>query len=179
LSIESLVKEIEAATSHDLEKIRLRVEEEFFAAKTSDERSQVLGVFRATTDRLERHLARGGYEKELAGLREANAYEYKSLLYQECLIGGDSPGGSDVSVEMLKAVTDREIAAGRMTEDHSVRKTAKTASAAPYLTHAELLAKHARLQAGATPTPKAPPGNARAYAFGAVLGRKLKGLFRR
>jgi hypothetical protein len=47
--------------------------------------------------------------------------------------------------------------------------------------HAELLAKHAKLkeQAAAALAPKAAPGDAKAYAFAAVLGKKLKGLFRK
>lgn len=179
--IESLVQEIEAASSHDLEKIRQRVEQEFFAAKTSDERGQVLAIFRAMTDRLERHLARGGYEKELASLREANAYEYKSLLYQESLVGLETPVvGADISVERLMAVTNREIAAGRMTEEHSLRKIAVQCAAAPHLSHAELLAKHAKLQAEAASAPKTPPASASvSYALGATLGKRLKGLFRK
>lgn len=78
------------------------------------------------------------------------------------------------------AVSDREIAAGRMTDDHSLRQLALTASVAPHLTHAELLAKQAKLQAGTPPAPKAPPSNASvSNAFGATLGKMLKGLLRR
>jgi hypothetical protein len=80
----------------------------------------------------------------------------------------------------LLEVTNREVAAGRMTEDHNLRKLAVDGCAAPHLTHAELLAKHAKLQADAAPAPKAPPDKAaQAYAFGTVVGRKLKGLFRK
>jgi hypothetical protein len=181
MSIETMVKEIQSATSDDLEVIRKRIEEEFVAAKTSDERAQVLAIFKSTMDRVERGLtARGGQEQVLADLKAANAYVYKSLVVQECIVGGDSPGGGDISVERLMGVTNREIAADRMTEDHSLRKIAVQCAAAPHSSHAELLAKHAKLQAGATPAPKAPPDNAAsAYAFGAVLGRRLKGLFRR
>lgn len=185
MSIESLVQEIEAASSHDLEKIRLRVEQEFFAAKTSDERGQVLGVFKNMMDRLERHLARGGYEKELAALREANAYEYKSLLVQESLVGGDNPARGDISTEMLMAVTDREIAAGRMTANHAVRKIALQCASATHSSHTELLAKHAKLkaeagQSDAASAPKGAPSSATvSYAFGATIGKRLKGLFRK
>jgi hypothetical protein len=182
VSIESLVKEIESATSsHDLEKIRKRIEEEFLAAKTSDERAQVLAVFKAMTDRVERVLAaRAGQDELLANFRATNGDEYKSLLYQECLVAGGSPEGGDISVEKMMAVTNREIAAGRMTEDHTLRKIAVQCAAAPHLSHAELLAKHAKLQAEAASAAKAPLGNATAaYAFGTVLGRKIKGLFRK
>lgn len=54
-----------------------------------------------------------------------------------------------------------------------MRKIAVEGYAAPHLMHAELVAKHAKLKAGAQTS----PGNA--YAFGATLGKKLKGLFRK
>jgi len=181
VSIENLVEEIESATNRDLERIRHRIEEEFLAAKTSDERAQVLAIFKAMTDRVERVLAaRDGEDELLANFRAANAYEYKSLLYQECLVAAGSPEGGDISVEKLMAVTDREIAAGRMTEDHTLRKIAKQCAAAPHLSHTELVAKHLKLQAEAASAAKTPLGNATAaYAFGTVLGRKIKGLLRK
>jgi hypothetical protein len=82
---------------------------------------------------------------------------------------------------MLMAVTNREIAAGRMTEDHSLRKIAVEGAAAPNFSHAELVAMHAKKKAEAEKSQIAPipqPSNAR-LAFGATLGKKLKGLFRK
>jgi hypothetical protein len=183
VSIESLVKEIQSSTSHDLERISTRVQEEFAAAKTSEERAQVLAIFTARADHFERGLEAQGHDEMVAQLRAANAYVYKSLVYQECMVGLDTPVvGADVSVEMLMAVTNREIAAGRMTEEHSVRKAAVRCAAAPHASHAELLARHAKLkEAGASQAEAArkPDKAAHAYAFGSVVGRKLKGLFRR
>jgi len=72
---------------------------------------------------------------------------------------------------MLMAVTNREIAAGRMTQDHSLRKIAVDGAAVPHLSHAELLAKHAHLKYGADKSLEAPAQQ--------TLGQKLKGLFRR
>jgi hypothetical protein len=184
MSIESLLKELQSATSEAIVEIRRRIIEEFGAAKTSDDRARLLAIYTETMDRVERGLAGGRHNELLANFKEARAYDYKSLIAQECLVGGDSPGGGDISVEMLKAVTDREIAAGRMTEDHSARQLALTASTAPHFTHAELLAKHAKLQeeaekSKAARAPQTPAGNAtQAYAFGAALGKKLKSLFR-
>jgi hypothetical protein len=184
VSIEDLAKEAETATNADVKRLRQRIEEEFAASKTNDEHAQVLAIFKAMTDRVERGLAaRAGHE--LTDFRAANAYEYKALIVQECLVGSDLPGGGDVSVELLKAVTDREIAAGRMTEDHSLRQLALTTFAAPHLTHAQLLESHAKLkdESGrwkAAPGPQTPASKAeRAYALGTVLGKKLKGLLRK
>jgi hypothetical protein len=91
VSIADLVKEVKASTSHDLEKIRKRVQEEFTAAKTSDEHAQVLAIFRAMADRVERVLEARGHHEMVAQLSDANAYIYKSLLYQECMVGLDKP----------------------------------------------------------------------------------------
>lgn len=186
MSIEDLAKEAETATNADVKRLRQRIEEEFAASKTNDEHAQVLAIFKAMTDRVERGMAApGGHGQLLTDFRAANAYEYKALIVQECLVGSDLPGGGDVSVELLKAVTDREIAAGRMTEDHSLRQLALTTFAAPHLTHAQLLESHAKLkdESGrwkAAPGPQTPASKAeRAYAFGTVLGKRLKGFFRK
>jgi hypothetical protein len=72
-----------------------------------------------------------------------------------------------------------------MAEDHSVRKIAVEGAAAAHLSHAELLAKHAKLKDEARkskdePAPQTPPSKATlAYAFGATLGKKLRGFFRK
>jgi hypothetical protein len=182
VSIAGLVKETEAASSHDLERIRKRIEEEFLAAKTSDERTEVLAIFTAMTDRVERGLAAGGHDELLANFRTANAYEYKSLIVQECAVGLDTPvGGGDISGDMLMAVTNREIAAGRMTENHSLRKIAVEGAAVPHLSHAELIAnadlkEEAGAEGEAALAPKPDSGTV-AYAVGKTLGKKLKGLF--
>lgn len=188
MSIERLLNEMKAATSFSgatAMDMRERIVKEFQAAVTGEQRSTLLAMFTALMDQVDRHLAGQADQAEvLAKFRDARAYEYKSLIYQECIVGLDTPVvGGDISVEMLKFVTDREIAAGRMTEDHSVRKIAVEGAAAPHLSHAELLAKHAKLKAEAAKSKagtaaQAPSGNAStAYAFGAVVGRKLKGLF--
>ena len=62
---------------------------------------------------------------------------------EECTVGLHSPGGGQISVEMLMAVTNREIEAGRMAEDHSMRKIAVDGVAAPHFSHAEMVAQDA------------------------------------
>lgn len=61
-------------------------------------------------------------------------------------------------------VTNREIAAGRMTEDHSMRKITVEGAAAPHFSHAKL--KEAAERSKAAPAPK-------------TVGEKLKSLFPR
>jgi hypothetical protein len=185
MSIQNLINEMKTATSKDIVEIRAKIQKELEAATTSDQRSTVLALFTAYMDGMERGLEAHGDQKVLEEFRKARAYDYKSFIYQECIVGLDTPVvGGDVSVEAMMAVTNREIAAGRMTEDHSIRKNAVEFAAAPHLSHAELVAKQAKLKAEAaqatTSAPVCKPAadkSATAYAFGNVLGKKLKGLF--
>jgi hypothetical protein len=190
IAIERLLDEMKSAKSfsgNSAMDMRERIVKEFDEAVTSDQRSTLLAMYTVLMDQVERNLAsQGDKAKELADFRGARAYEYKALIYKECFVGLDTPVvGADVSVEMLKYVTDREIAAGRMNEDHSARQLAMTASAAPHESHAELLAKHAKLkeqaeQSRTAPAPKTAPSRAAiAYGVGATLGKKLKDLFRK
>lgn len=147
MSIESLISELASAKSIDIVDVRAKVGREFDAATTSDQRGRVLAIFKATMDQVERYLiSRGDQGELLENIRNARTQDYNIFILQECTVGLDSPGGGDVSVEMLVAVTDREIADGRMTEEHSMRKIAVQGAAAPYLSHADLVAKHASLK---------------------------------
>lgn len=182
-SIENLINELKSAKTFDLPGARAKIGKVFDVAVTIDQRGKVLALFKAIMDEGERQLVRQGDQEELlAKFKEARVQDYKIFIVQESVVGLHSPGGGQISVDMLMAVTNREIAAGRMTEDHSMRKIAVEGAAAPHFSHAQMLANDAKVreQAGQTNTPKTPPGSAeRSYAFGAVLGQKLKGLFRR
>ena len=172
VSIESLINELNAPEGFDIVEARKKILREFDTATTSDQRAEVLAIFKATMDLAERNLAdRGDQAQLLAGLQKARAYDYKVFIVQECTVGLDTPVvGGDISVDMLMAVTNREIAAGRMTEDHSLRKIAVNGAAAPHMSHAELLARHAKLKADALEQSKA-------VSAPKTLGQKLKGLF--
>ena len=145
--------------------VRNKIYEEFDAAPSSEQRGVLLALFKATFDITESHLAKNSPDK-LAEFQKARAQDYNLFLVKECTVGLDSPGGGNVSVEMMKVVTDREVAAGRMTEDHALRKLAVNGCAVPHLTHAQLIEKHAKLKVAAAPPPE-------------TLGQKVKGLFRR
>jgi hypothetical protein len=158
-----------AAITHTRE-IRDKIHDEFDVATSSDQRGALLGMFKATMDLAATHVAKNGSAEQLAEFQKARAQDYSLFIVKECLVGVDSPGGGDVSVEMAMAVTDREVAAGRMTEDHALRKLAVGGCAAPHLTHAQLIEKHGKLKEERAKKVKA-------YAFGAVLGKKAKRLF--
>jgi hypothetical protein len=138
-------------------------------------------------DAMERGLvAQPADPKLIEDFRKARQQDYNIFIVKECTVGLDTPVvGGDVSVERLMAVTNREVASGRMSEEDSLRKTAVQAAAAPHMSDAELVAKHAKLKAEAaqqqarTSAPQPSTGSKAAHDLGAGLGRMVKGLFRK
>jgi len=61
--------------------------------------------------------------------------------------------GENVSVELLNAVTQREVAAGRMAEDHSLRDLALTSIKEPYQTVQQLMVIEQERLAALQPKP--------------------------
>jgi TPR repeat protein len=172
VSIQNLVKELTSTQGINIVDARAKIGKAFDAASTSDQRGRVLAIFKAMMDDSEEKLVSQANQTQLLeDFRNARTQDYKIFILQECTVGLDSPGGGDVSIELLMTVTNREIAAGRMTEDHSMRKIAVEGAAAPHFSHAELLAKHAKLKEAAE-KPKAAPAPK-------TVGEKLKSLFRR
>lgn len=161
MSVESLIQELKSSQGFDIAETRAKTLNEFDAASTSEERGRVLAVFKAVMDLTERNLMAKNAEELLGKLRAAREQDYKVCIVQESTVGLNSPGGGDVSIERLMAVTNREIEAGRMSEQHPLRQLAVRGAAAPHLSDADLVEKHRRLQQ--------PP----------TLGQKLKGLFRK
>lgn len=170
MSIEGLLNEIKTSKNlNDVVDLRAKIQKEFDAAQTSEQRGKVLAIFTAMMDFYERNIP-ADQVALLDDFKKARVQDYKLFIVQECTVGLDSPGGGDVSVEMLMAVTNREIAAGRMVEDHSLRKIAVEGAAAPHLSHGELIAKHAKLKHDVQRRDEAAPK---------TLGQKLKTLFRK
>jgi hypothetical protein len=93
-----------------------RVNEEFSAATTSEERSELLAARAAAMEFVVRQLELHG--EHLEKFTDACELEYKRLIVEETLVNGI------VSYKELVHVTDREIAAGRMSEDYALRTIA-------------------------------------------------------
>jgi hypothetical protein len=93
-----------------------RVNEEFAAATTSEERSELLAARAVAAEFVVRQLELRG--EHLEKFTDACELEYKRLIVQETLVDGV------VSYEEMLHVTDREIAAGRMSEDYALRAIA-------------------------------------------------------
>ena len=116
MSVSSLIQQLEEVPPDepfDWIAFSARVNEEFGAATTSGERGELLAARAAAIEIVVRQLQlHGGH---LEKFTDACELEYKRLIVQETLIDGE------VSYEEMLHVTDREIAAGRMSEDYALR----------------------------------------------------------
>jgi type VI protein secretion system component VasK len=170
-AIQSLANELTSAKNFNVADARAKIQKAWIATTTSDQRGRVLAIFKVVMDEAEQRLVGQGDEKAelLADFQKARVQDYNLFILEECTVGLDTPVvGGDASVDMLMSVTNREIAAGRMTEDHAMRKHAVKLAAAPHFSHAELVAKHAKLKEEAAKAKAAPVPQ--------TFGQKLKGL---
>src|ERR1700735_2368577 len=119
MSVSKLIQELEDVPPHEpFEWIAFsaRVNEEFAAATTSGERSDLLAARAVAMEFVVRQLELRG--EHLEKFTDVCELEYKRLIVQETLVDGV------VSYEEMLHVTDREIAAGRMSEDYALRAIA-------------------------------------------------------
>ena len=119
MSVSKLIQELENLPPHepfDWIGFSARVNEEFGAATNSEERSDLLAARAVAMEFVVRQLELHG--EQLEKFTDACELEYKRLIVQETLVDGV------VSYEEMLHVTDREIAAGRMSEDYALRAIA-------------------------------------------------------
>jgi hypothetical protein len=109
--------------------IRAKVHEEFDRA-TEKERCALLQLFTATMNIAEATIE----PAELESFRKTRKQDYDRLIVKESLVG------ESICSETAYAVTRREIAAGRMSPDDDLARTAAAVIAAPHLSRAELIA---------------------------------------
>lgn len=129
----------------DFRAVREQIHDAAEQTVDSSERVILLQVFHAVMDLVERSENIAPEDMEL--FRDTRAKDYRLLLMREVLIG------QNVSVELLHAVTQREVQAGRMVEDDELRQLAVKGLAEPYLSVQELLKiEQDRLDAEAKPT---------------------------
>jgi hypothetical protein len=116
MSVSSLTQELEDVPPDepfDWIAFSTRVNEEFRAATTSEDRSELLAARAVAMEFVARQLELHGEHWEK--FTDACELEYKRLIVQETLVDGV------VSYEEMRRVTAREIAAGRMSEDYALR----------------------------------------------------------
>ena len=119
MSVSKLIQELEDTPLHepfDWITFSARLNEEFVAATTSEQRSDLLAARTVAMEFVVRQLELHG--EQLEKFTDACELEYKRLIVQETLVHGV------VSYEEMLHVTDREIAAGRMSEDYALRAMA-------------------------------------------------------
>jgi hypothetical protein len=119
MSVSKLIQELEDTPLHepfDWIAFSARLNEEFVAVTTSEERGDLLAARTAAMEFVVRQLELHG--EHLEKFTDACELEYKRLIVQETLVDGV------VSYEEMLHVTDREIAAGRMSEDYALRAMA-------------------------------------------------------
>src|SRR5580692_9886728 len=119
MSVSKLIQELEDMPldePFDWIAFSARLNAEFAAATTSEERSALLAARTVAMEFVVRQLELRG--EHLEKFTDACELEYKRLIVQETLIDGV------VSYEEMLHVTDREIAAGRMSEDYALRAIA-------------------------------------------------------
>jgi hypothetical protein len=119
MSVSTLIQELEDMPLHepfDWIAFSARLNAEFIAATTSEERSDLLAARTVAMEFVVRQLELHG--EQLEKFTDACELEYKRLIVQETLVDGV------VSFAEMVHVTDREIAAGRMSEDYALRAIA-------------------------------------------------------
>ncbi len=104
------------------------VNKQWDTADTVEKRVPLLAILNSVNNVLQSTM----FGEDVEGFVEHRDKLYKVLLMSEVMIG------NNVSTSRLVAVTEREVASGRMNEDHSLRQLAVTASAAPYMSDEEL-----------------------------------------
>jgi hypothetical protein len=119
MSVSKLIQELENVPPHeplDWIAFSARVNEEFGGATTSEARGELLAARAVAMEFVVRQLQLHG--EQLEKFTDMCELEYKRLIVQETLVDGV------VSYEEMLHVTDREIAAGRMSEDYALRAIA-------------------------------------------------------
>ncbi|CAE6814115.1 hypothetical protein R69746_05754 [Paraburkholderia aspalathi] len=109
------------------EEILAQISDEFGSAKTEEMRVILLGLFKTTMDIVERRFT----PEDLEQFKTLRNQFYNGLLIREAFVG------EDVSPEILDAVTQREVAAGRMAPDDELRRLAQVGVFALRDSHAE------------------------------------------
>jgi hypothetical protein len=147
--VESL-KSVGEGEEIDFQAIRKQIIEEYDKATSISDRVTLLELFKVVMDLVERNIEHSGSTtKILEDFRKSRQTDYRVLIVKECMVG------ENVCTETLAAVTQREVAAGRMSEDHTLYTMAQEQVAKPHLSRAELVAIAAKK--GATAALVKPP----------------------
>ena len=121
----------EEGKSLDFPAFREQLHDAYERASDSGERVLLLEIFNSVMDLVER--SNNVSPENLSEFREIRDRDYKLLLAREVVIG------QNVSIDLMYAVTQREVQAGRMAEDDELRQTAVKGFAEPHFSVEELV----------------------------------------
>jgi len=128
MSVQELIERVQRDAANnqrfDFKSIREQIHDEFDRARTAEERVQLLMLFKASTDLVERNLAHD--PDALEKLRNVRENDYRLFIIKECMVD------ENVCADTMYALTAREIAAGRMSPDHSLRTLAERQMGVPH-----------------------------------------------
>jgi len=118
---------------------RERIHDAFEQAKSPEQRTALLALHQTIMNMVEKAMAPADLEK----FREIRGHSYSSLIVTECLVS------DKVCAKTADVVTRREVAAGRMSANHDLRRIeAMTGFAAQILQARRLAQKHAPADTG-------------------------------
>ena len=102
-------------------RIRDEIHAEHDRATTTHDRETLLGVHKTIMDHVEQHTR----PKDLEAFKKFRREDYNLLLIKEGMIGNDT---DNLSAHVMAAITNREVAAGRMSPDDELHKIAVAGS---------------------------------------------------
>jgi len=111
--------------------IRVRIHDEFEQAGSSEQRAALLALNQSLMNMAEKAIN----PKELENFREIRGHSYSLLIVKECMVN------DQVSTKTADAVIRREVTAGRMAPNHSLRDLKQMQAFAAHLTRTRLLAQ--------------------------------------
>ena len=102
-------------------RIRDEIHAEHDRATTTHDRETLLGVHKTIMDHVEQHTR----PEDLEAFKKFRREDYNLLLIKEGMIGNDT---DNLSAHVIAAITNREVAAGRMSPDDELHKIAVAGS---------------------------------------------------
>jgi len=97
----------------NIEEFLAETAKEYRQCATKSEKEQLLNLHKATLDIMERSFID---DSDMHTFKNAREQHYNTMLVWEATVDGD------VDANILYSITQREIDAGRMTEENSIRK---------------------------------------------------------
>ncbi len=111
---------VEGATL-DWSRIRDEIHAEHDRATTARDREALLGVHKTIMDHVERNIR----PEDLEAFKKFRREDYNLLLIKEGMIGNDT---NNLDTHVMALITNREVAAGRMSPDDEMHKLAAAGS---------------------------------------------------